>query len=229
MLPTVHLNMSKLTLLPVLLFAVTISSCARTVNTIYYNPTGTAQHFSGSSQTHFGALHVWNASDFPNTNDVGYIITSEVSKGVTTKYLVAAPRLMDQYGWHLGTTLDNFDLRHSISMPDSDVRAFLSALQTVSSAPANDSSYVHYACDAQLNIAPTTVSTNARGFSTVSTGVASETTWVTTCELTFYLGAGTMTLADGTSWTESIPLDKKAVQQMASVVQSAVTDLESQK
>ncbi len=223
------MNTSKKALLPILLFVIALSSCGHTAPTIYFNSTGEAPHYSSGTQTRFGAMHVWNASDIPNNNDLAYIVASDVTGGVTSKYLLIAPRLWDQYGWHLGSTRDNFNLTHSISMPDSDARAFLSALQIISNVTPNDSTYFHYSCSAQLNIAPTTVNTNARGFSTVSTSVASETTWVTTCDLTFYLGAGTLTLADGTSWTESIPLDKTAVQQMETVLQTSTADLENQR
>jgi hypothetical protein len=223
------MNISKHTFIPVLLFAITLSSCGHTAPTIYFNSTGEAPHYSSGTQTRFGAMHVWNASDVPDNNDLAYIVASDVTGGTNTKYLLIAPRLWDRNGWHQGTTLDNFNLTHSISLPDSDARAFFSALHMILSATPNDSTYFHYSCSAQLNIAPTTVNTNARGFSTVSTSVASETTWVTTCDLTFYLGAGTLTLADGTSWTESIPLDKAAIQQMESVLQTSTADLENQR
>ncbi len=140
--------------------------------------------------------------------------------GTITKYILVAPQLGEA-----GSALANFDLSHAISLPDTDALAFLGILRTIARAPTHDSSYYQYSCDAEVNIAPTTVTTTSRGYS-VSTGIASETTWISTCQVRYYVGAGTLTLADGTAWLESIPLDSSNVSQMISLLSKAIADIE---
>jgi hypothetical protein len=219
--------MSNKAFLPILCIVISFTGCGSILTSIYFNPTGNAPHYSSGTQTRFGTVHVWNIGDYPNNNDIAYILATDVTAGTNVKYLLVAPRLID--GLHLGNTLSNFNITHAISLQDSDARALQSVLQSISNSAPNDSTYFHYSCSAQLNIAPTTVSTNARGFSSVSTSVASETTWVTLCDVTFYLGTGSFTIADGTSWTESFPLDKSGFQRMDSVLQTAIADLENQR
>jgi hypothetical protein len=213
----------------ILLFLLTswIMGCAPAALPVTYHSMAEADHFSGAVQTHFGMVHVWHNPD--GLNDIAFIPASDMIQGATIRYILIAPRLLDNTGWHIGNSPDNFGIEHGISLSDTDAQELSAALNTILAAPHNDSSYFHYSCNSELDVTPSTITTNARGRSSVTTGTGSVRTWVTTCEVASYLGLGSITLADGTLWTTTFPLSRDGIFQLKSEVDSSIFDLESKK
>src|ERR1017187_8029261 len=168
--------MKSFILLPIL--AIGIIGCGPAAMPVVYHSMAEADHFSGAVETHFGMVHVWHNPDGLGINDIAFIPASDMIQGVTIKYILVTPRLLDNTGWHMGNTSDNFGIEHGISLSDSDAQELSVALNTILAAPQNDSSYFHYASNAELDVTPSTVTTNARGRSAVTTGIGSVRTWI---------------------------------------------------
>ncbi|GEM_PF-6015609 len=214
------------------LFASALASChpAAIHPYFYFNATGEVPHSSSVTRTRFGAVHVWVTDPDVIDNDVALIAAEDATSdaaqsdgaqpGMDTKYVLLAPRSS-----YSGNALQNFNLTRGISLPDTDARELIGVLNTIAKAPARDSTYYHYTCDAQLTIAPTTVISTPRGYN-VSTAAGTETTWIATCDVSYYLGSGTLTLADGSSWSQSITLDSGSIARLIPPLDSAISDIE---
>ncbi len=211
----------------ILLFLLTslIMGCGPTALPVAYHSMAETDHFSGAIQTHFGMVHVWRNPDGLGINDIAFIPASDMLQGATIRYILLAPRLLDNTGRHMGNSPDNFGIEHGISLSDTDAEELSDALNTMLAAPHNDSSYFHYACNSELDITPSTVTTNALGRSSVTTGTGSVRTWVTTCEVASYLGLGSITLTDGSLWTTTFPLNRDGISQLKSEVDSSISEL----
>lgn len=206
-----------------------ITGCAPATLPVAYHSMAEADHFSGAIQTHFGKVHLWRNPDGLGINDIAFIPASDMVQGITIKYILAAPRLLDNSGWHMGDTPNNFGIEHGISLSDTDAQELSAVLNMIFAARTNDSTYFHYTSNSELDVTPSTITTNARGRSSVTTGTGSVRTWVTTCEVASYLGLASITLADGTLWTVTFPLNRDGISQLKSEVDSSISDLESQK
>ena len=232
------------TFIPIVLLATTLNGCLLPGSLINYHSTGGLDHSSSAMRTHFGSVHVWNGVDASSGYELAFIPaadetfgsigpdgslvqdSSSTPGGSNAKYLLLAPQLL-----HSGSdsTIANFDIAHGISLRDTDAWAFLAALNSAANMPANDSSYFRYSCQAMLDVTPTAVTVSPRGYTSVTTGLVPNQTWFTTCELSFYRGSGVLTLADGTTWQETIPIDKNNIVQMIPVLKEAIADLSHQR